>query len=402
MAKKKTNTDQPTAQNPLILRANRLMDAFAKSDEERDFYLDRVEGFLILVDLDKTQEQLDDLEAELGSHAERYCLIPKLSYYETKKIMEGFVNEKVFDIDIKEKLLDIIQSKEARENFIEFIHDHISELEKWQQFYQERSRIRIIEWLRKNNFHFVFEEDLDIPLHTMELVKENLFSSKVGKDVQAARKTMVAKAQSYYSNEALNPKPKRGRPPKQVAKSEMEPQMTSDIYTQVPSAVRPFLYIPEIKNATEVTFSSKYETRQDLVAHMRESANDDSRDLNQITEKLAALRQLTEKWHESEAKEVAAETAEELPKAPKKRIIPREKPKEKAEPKPTKAAVKKAPAKKAPAKKTPAKKTPTKKAAPAKKKAPTKKRIMPAKKKTEKESKTPMRRARKLPPKKTK
>ncbi len=50
--------------------------------------------------------------------------------------MEGFVNEKVYDIDTKEKLLDIIQSKEARENFLEFIYDHLTELEKWQQYYR--------------------------------------------------------------------------------------------------------------------------------------------------------------------------------------------------------------------------------------------------------------------------
>ena len=103
------------------------------------------------------------LEKELKKQLDSYCQIPKLTFYETKKIMEGFVNEKVYDIDTKEKLLDIIQSKEARENFLEFIYDHHSEHEKWQQFYQERSRIRIIEWLRQNHFHFVFEEDLDLP-----------------------------------------------------------------------------------------------------------------------------------------------------------------------------------------------------------------------------------------------
>ena len=41
----------PQAQNPLILRAHRLMEAFAKSDDERDFYIDRIEGFLLYVDL---------------------------------------------------------------------------------------------------------------------------------------------------------------------------------------------------------------------------------------------------------------------------------------------------------------------------------------------------------------
>ena len=150
------------AQNPILLRFHRLMDAFAKSDDERDFYLDKTEGFIVYVDLDKGEQEVDDLEKELLiDHPERYCLLPKMTFYETKKFMEGFVNEKVYDIDTKEKLLDIIQAKEARENFLEFIYDHLTELEKWQQFYQERSRIRIIEWLRLQQIQFVFEEDLD-------------------------------------------------------------------------------------------------------------------------------------------------------------------------------------------------------------------------------------------------
>ena len=147
----------PTAKNPLILRYHRLMDAFAKSDDERDFYLDRVEGFLLYVDLDKGIEELTAFEKELEEHADRYCIIPKMTFYEVKKFMEGFIHEKVYDIDTKEKLLDIVSSKEARENFLEFIYDHLSELEKWQLYYQERSRIRIIARLRQYNILFVFE-----------------------------------------------------------------------------------------------------------------------------------------------------------------------------------------------------------------------------------------------------
>ena len=138
------NKSYPQAQNPLLLRFHRLMDAFAKSDDERDFYLDKVEGFIVFVDLDKGIKELEDLEKELTENAPRYCLLPKMTFYETKKFMEGFVNEKVYDIDTKEKLLDIIQSKEARENFLEFIYDHLTELEKWQQYYQERSRIEVL------------------------------------------------------------------------------------------------------------------------------------------------------------------------------------------------------------------------------------------------------------------
>lgn len=289
------------AQNPLILRANRLMEAFTKSDDERDFYLDRMEGFIVYVDLEKPETDLQTLEKEFKEHADRYCLIPKLTFYEAKKIMEGFVNEKVYDIDTKEKLLDIIQSKEARENFLEFIYDHHSELEKWQQYYQERSRIRIIEWLRNNNFHFVFEEDLDLSGSVIEKLKRELFNTKPPKDILNARKTLISKAKTYYSSEALNPRPKRGRPPKQAVKLEIEPQITTDIYTTVPSNVRPFLFIPDITSASSVTFSSKFGTEEQLLASRRQHhISDTDLSLESINQKLASLRNIASKWIETE------------------------------------------------------------------------------------------------------
>jgi hypothetical protein len=284
------------AQNPLILRCHRLMEAFAKSDDERDFYIDRLEGFLIYADLDKPQNELDALGSEIRQNSDRYCPIPKLTFYETKKIMEGFVNEKVYDIDTKEKLLDIIQSKEARENFLEFIYDHHAEQEKWQQFYQERSRIRIIEWLRLNHFHFVFEEDLDLPRNLIEKLKQSLFQTKVGKDIQNARKALVAKAKTYYSNEALNPRPKRGRPPKQAAKPEVEPQVTLDIYTTVLPVALPFLFTPEINASSAFSvFSSKFDSDEDLLTSRRQHLTDTEATLNQ---KLASLRSIATRWTE--------------------------------------------------------------------------------------------------------
>ena len=284
----------PQAQNPLILRAHRLMDAFSKSDDEREFYLDRVEGFIVFVDMDKDAEDIEKLEQELKAQPDRYCLIPKLTFYETKKIMEGFVNEKVYDIDTKEKLIDIIGSKDAREQFLEFIYDNETELEKWQQFYQERSRVRIIEWLRNNQFKFVFEEDLDLPRATVEQLKVQLFETKVSKDLNQARTTIVKKAETYYSNEALNPRPKRGRPPKQVAKIEIESQVTSDIYTQVPPLVRRFLYLPEITSATSITFSEKFDTEEEFLAHLRGTGRTDNESqLLALSEKFASLRKLS-------------------------------------------------------------------------------------------------------------
>jgi hypothetical protein len=292
----KNTSSLAQAQNPLILRLLRLMDAFTKSDDERDFYLDRVEGFILFVDLDKPEEDYAKLIKELKDNSERYCQIPKLTFYETKKIMEGFVNEKVYDIDTKEKLLDIIQSRGARDAFLEFIYDNETELEKWQQYYQERSRVRMIEWLRQNSFDFVFEEDLELPLAAIEKLKVNLFESKVPKDVQQARQALVARAKVYYSNEALNPRPKRGRPPKQVAKVEVETQISSDIYTQVPTPARRFLYLPEISSASAITFSEKFDTEAELLAHLRGTTRGDAEgQLEAFSEKFASLKQLSSK-----------------------------------------------------------------------------------------------------------
>ncbi len=282
------------AQCPLILSANRLMESFAKSNDERDYYLERQEGFLLYADLDKSQEALDALNEELLAHPERYVLIPKMTYYEAKKLMEQFVNEKVYDIDTKEKLLDIIGAKEARENFLEFLYDHHNELEKWQQFYQERSRIRIIEWLRETEFRFVFEEDLDLTMNVLEKVKQDLFSSKVSKEVEGARQTIEAKSKTYYSNEALNPRPKRGRPPKQQKPVEVEPQLICDVYTTVPAGGRPFLFTLEITHPSQVTFSDKYDTEAELLASFS-GGNKSSADsqLESLNQKLAELRQLS-------------------------------------------------------------------------------------------------------------
>lgn len=294
MSTKTKNTDDLVAQNPLILRSNRLMEAFAKSDDERDFYVDRQEGFIVYVDLDKPHADLAALERVLKQQSERFCLVPKLTFYETKKIMEGFVNEKVYDIDTKERLLDIISSKSARDNFLEFIYDHHAEQEKWQQYYQERSRIRIIEWLRKNHFQFVFEEDLDLNHLLLDKIKASLFEKHVGKDIENARKTLLAKAKTYYSNEALNPRPKRGRPPKQVAKQEVEPQASADIYTSVPPEVRPFLFTPPVGHAWLATFSSKFENEEQLLAGRK---TDHQAELNvsleNLNKKLESLRQIS-------------------------------------------------------------------------------------------------------------
>lgn len=308
----KSKSKFPEAQCPLILRCNRLMEAFAKSDDERDFFLDKAEGSLFFADLNKPEEELQILSSAVAENSDRFALVPKLTFYEIKKIMENFINEKVYDIDTKEKLLDIIQAREAREKFLEFIYDNLMELEKWQQFYQERFRIRIIEWLRDLQIHFVFEEDLELNTNTIEKLKENLFETKPPKELASARKSLDSKAKSYYSKEALNPRPKRGRPPKQVTKIETEPTASMDIYLKVPQGLRQFLFTPDISHSHSVTFSAKFESGEELIASLRNQGKSDvDTTIESLNSKLEAIRRLSTSWVDGGEEAINADLEEE-------------------------------------------------------------------------------------------
>jgi len=285
----------PEPQCPIIIRYHRLLEAFSRSDDERDFYLGRIEGAIVYLDLDKPEEEIREAEKELLQHANRYILVPKLTYYESKKVMEGFVNEKVYDIDTKEKLLDIISSREAKENFLEFVFDHLTELDKWQQFYLERFKVRIIEWLCKHRILFTFEEDLEIPKNLLEKAKLHLFDVKVPKDVAQAREIINIKATSYQSADSYVQKPRRGRPPKALPKVETEPQFTIDIFKTCPSTLRPFLYLSDY-NPDAIYFSSKFQQSQELNQNLRgmERPKVDSR-LEMLSQRLESLRHLSGK-----------------------------------------------------------------------------------------------------------
>lgn len=278
---------------PHILHYNRLMEAFSRSDDEQDFYLELQEGALIFIDLDKDQTTIDKLLAEMDKQPGRYRLIPKATYFEVKKFMEGFVNEKVYDIDTKEKLMEIINSRDAKENFIAFLYDHLNELDKWQQYFQERSKVRIIEWLRENDVRFVFEEDLDLSNAVVEKVKKSLFQKKVGKDISTARNMFEAKSKTYYSNEALNPRPKRGRPPKQVAKVETTPEYSMDFFFTLPDALRPFLFTPDISPMNSLSFFESSDQNESILDRLKENKETEKNPLENFSKKLESLKMLS-------------------------------------------------------------------------------------------------------------
>ena len=133
----------------------------------------------------------------------------------------------------------------------------------------------------------------------------------------------------YYSNEALNPRPKRGRPPKQAAKPEIEPQVTVDIFMTVVPVVRPFLFTPEISATSAFSvFSSKFDTDEDVLQSRRQSPGDAEASLSQ---KLASLRALSSKWVEAAppskpqiVEDVEEAELETMPTKSKPKLSPKE------------------------------------------------------------------------------
>lgn len=282
-----------TVKIPMILRLLRLVDAFAKADDERDFFLNIQEGYILFFNLDKTEQEIMEFEADFERNGHQLLPIPKLSFYEQKKIMEGFVNDKIYDIDIKEKLLDLISSQSPRENFLEFLVDHEAENDKWQNYYLEKFRIIVIEWLRAHKLNFVFEEDLGLNPQIIEKIKRLFFTKEIPKELHPTIKVLDQKAHSYYSDEALNPRPKRGRPPKQAAKVETTLQLSADIYTKVPSGFLPFLHTPVFNEPTHITFSPQFTTHAELLSSFKVSQKGDSAisRLEELANKLAILRE---------------------------------------------------------------------------------------------------------------
>ena len=276
--------------NPLILRFYRLVDAFTKSNEERDFYLNKVEGFILYEDLSRDQKDLDRFREIIENNLEDYCLIPKLTSYDLKKIMEGFASERVYDMDNKERLMNIISSFDTREKYFwQFINDNFNEKERWQQYYQEKIRAMIISWLRKNDLYFVLEEDLlAMSPSLIEKIKENMFSKKPPKDVLNGLEKLREKAETYYSHEALNPRPKRGRPPKNTDKTENEPIVCSaDLYHTLPAGLRVFLYAP----AKTDLFAFDGDEEEDSKAINIAEDNDD--ELDALLSRVEALKKRT-------------------------------------------------------------------------------------------------------------
>src|SRR5690606_30556575 len=124
-----------------------------------------------------------------------------------------------------------------------------------------------------------------------------------------------------------NPRPKRGRPPKQVQKTEIEKEISNDIYTTVPAPLRPFLFTPDVTSSQSATFSTRFETEGELINRKRKGDEEDYQaTVDNINRKLMELRSISSKWVDNGTGEEEPvldydEEEEEQPAAKKKRAV---------------------------------------------------------------------------------
>lgn len=281
----------PKLQGPLILRLHRLIEAFSKAGDERDFVFDSTEGFILYMDLDASEEDLQTLSKEIDNES-RYLPIPKMSFFEARRIMEAFVNDKIYDIDAREKLLDISKKRHARRDFLLFLDDLPAEMEKWKPFYHSCMRIRVIEWLRKHSLSFVFEEELSLDPSILEKLKQQQFTAKLPKSLAEERKALIIKSKIYYSNEALHPRPRRGRPPKHINKAKPAITVVNDHLSSVPKSVEAFLLLSDFDSNDSNVFSPLL--RDELKAIQSPTPVEEPEQLKILSEKLEELHKLNQ------------------------------------------------------------------------------------------------------------
>jgi hypothetical protein len=79
-----------------------------------------------------------------------------------------------------------------------------------------------------------------------------------------------------------------------VAKVETETEVSHDIYTTVPQALRRFLYLPDIVNASSITFSEKFDSEEEFLKHLRGTNRQfEEQKLELLAQRFASLQELS-------------------------------------------------------------------------------------------------------------
>lgn len=237
--------------NVLIIKATRCVDALIKSDEDNDFYLDVKTGAFLYVDLHADEDSMKHLESFIEKEDNKTLfLLPKMTEYGKKKIIEEFVHDKVSDLEVSEKLINEIATLGYETRLMEVFREYPTEHDKWNLFFSEKMRSLAVVWLNEIiekvfsviDLRYVFEEDVSKFLDYEEIVlfKENPEVNT--KDIKNIKSRLLEFSKIYKQPEIINPKPKRGRPPKGKKIGVVENVIIPDMYITYDSVIRSFVY----------------------------------------------------------------------------------------------------------------------------------------------------------------
>ncbi|MCK5787909.1 MAG: hypothetical protein KAH32_02845 [Chlamydiia bacterium] len=234
--------------NILTMKATRCIGVFIRSDDDNDFLLDTKTGAFLLLDLKAEDADMDHLQKFLEGEEDRFFLVPKITEYEKRKIFEEFINYKVNDLEVSERISDTLDTLGYESRAIEILQEYPYEYDKWISFFSEKIRIRVVRWLNKTSqsmksgFSYVFEEDLTNYISKEELIsfKENYITNK--QSISGIVKKLHQMSKLYLEDEIVNPKPRRGRPPKGHNSAVKEALFIPDMYICYDAIIRHFVY----------------------------------------------------------------------------------------------------------------------------------------------------------------
>lgn len=122
---------------------------FAWQDESPDhnYYLDMEQGSVQF--LQRDLKDLRDLTDELETHSQRYLYLPKPDLKELRADISDFI-ETITDTHLKNIATIAFESPDLTGAFKKILSSKKEELDRWQEFRDNRVRERIQKWLKAN------------------------------------------------------------------------------------------------------------------------------------------------------------------------------------------------------------------------------------------------------------
>ncbi|WML33031.1 UPF0158 family protein [Clostridium sp. OS1-26] len=143
-----------------------LVQSFSfNEDDLAKEYLDTYTGEIInipselekVVQGEQSEDELEEWQRELLKDAyavkndeeERYILIPNTDETYNNNIMVSFTNEIVCSENLRDKLLNALNSNQPMRNFKNILFEHEEELVKWEAYEEEKAEEYATNWLKE-------------------------------------------------------------------------------------------------------------------------------------------------------------------------------------------------------------------------------------------------------------